>query len=639
MDGASRIRVILAFVLLGSLRPASEGAQPPTARPRAALGVWDTGQSSGVPLTLATLEGNTGWTPMSSDKTAAAFQGDAVMTNGRISAVVRKRASAIEVYSQKPEGAVARLQLRLLAPAGQPAARLQHVALVESTPGAVSLEVSYTTAHGTDLAAKIRLKRGDIALQTEPGKGAGHLRVECVSRFLALPDFFADDIVIDPRKIPLPSIEVPSENFLVHLTGNQDAIAMCVFENRQQDAKVTLAPQGEDRMITGSEVGFEGKKIWVALLDGPGIWHTRDLRSEDTGKVLRLDWKMPFPAEWRVDFTRSNDLTDSWDMLLQEQAGGSYVKPSWLGGGSKSVVPDSPELHQIDPGTFSRGTGGLEVSARRQRWSTVLGSYLYPCWSDHEGNGYLQPLRNKALQFRGPAIVYPVNRVPSTPVSAYTIVDVVRNILGVGPCEYILDLEGQKQEYKGRATCAVRDNLVRIYGQHRQKQQRAEVEKTLDDGLAFVTHIRGRISRYVEFSHQMRAYLAAQKQAHPELADSLAEWEKLVEEIDARVAARAAKIQTPAVVAQMNADFRKQVLDDEGPDALAKCKQYTSALVVIGDNQDELSAECRWVVKSLRQQAGMRMALDPRVAKVAEEIRAKTQVALRNPAVHEGARH
>src|SRR5262249_54283914 len=112
-----------------------------------------------------------------------------------------------------------------------------------------------------------------------------------------------------------------------------------------------------------------------------------------------------------------------------------------------------------------------------------------------------------------------------------------------------------------------------------------------------------------------------------------------VQEIDARVAARAEHIKTPVHVAQMNADFRKEVLDDESPDALRKCKKYTEALVVIGENQDELAGECRWVVKSLRQQAGLRMALDPRLGKIAEEIRAKPQEALRNPAVHEGARH
>jgi hypothetical protein len=324
---------------------------------------------------------------------------------------------------------------------------------------------------------------------------------------------------------------------------------------------------------------------------------------------------MPFPAQWRVDFTRSNDLTDSWEMLLQEHKGGGYVKPSWLGGGDQRLGPD------------------------RSRWNTVLGRYPYPCWSDPDGRGYLQPLRGKVLQLRGPVLVYPINRVKQTPLDAYTVVDVMRNTLGVGPCEHILDLEGQKSEYRGRATCGVRDTLNPIYQSHQQKQQRAKIDQTLDEGLAFVKHIRGRITRYVAFGHKLRQYLAGQRKVHPELAEFLAEMDQLAREIDSRVAARAAKIKTPAHVARMNEDFRKNVLDYDGPDALTRCQGYTRALVVIGDNQDELSGECRWVVKALRQRAGILMALDPRVAPVALEIRARTQEALRNPANHEGARH
>src|SRR5437660_9669819 len=226
-----------------------------------------------------------------------------------------------------------------------------------------------------------------------------------------------------------------------------------------------------------------------------------------------------------------------------------------------------------------------------------------------------------------------------TPLDAFTVVDVMRNTLGVGPCEHILDVEGQKQEYKGRATCSVRDHLGEIYGKNQQKQQRAEVDKTLNDGLIFVTHIRGRITRYVEFGHKMREYLADQKKAHPELNDVLSELDKMAAEIDARVAARAEKIKTPAHVAAMNEDFRKNVRDDDGPNALANSKKYSQALVEIGDNQDELSAECRWVVKALRQKAGILLAQQPRLAAVAAEIRARTQVALRNPANHEGAHH
>jgi hypothetical protein len=185
----------------------------------------------------------------------------------------------------------------------------------------------------------------------------------------------------------------------------------------------------------------------------------------------------------------------------------------------------------------------------------------------------------------------------------------------------------------------VRDTLNPIYERKQQKEQRAKVEKTLDEGLAFVQHIRGRITRYVAFGRSMREYLAGQKKAHPELAEFIAEMDELTRQIDARFAARAAKIKTPEDVARMNEDFRKRVLDNDGPDARKRCKEYTEALVEIGGNQDELSAECRWVVKALRQRAGIRMAVEPRVAPVAVEIRARTQEALRNPANHEGARH
>src|SRR5207245_1103599 len=144
---------------------------------------------------------------------------------------------------------------------------------------------------------------------------------------------------------------------------------------------------------------------------------------------------------------------------------------------------------------------------------------------------------------------------------------------------------------------------------------------------------------YVEFGHKMRAYLAEQKKAHPEMADFITEMDKIAQEIDARVAARADKIKTPDHVAAMNEGFRKNVLQDDGPDALAKSKKYAEALVVIGGEQDELSGECRYVVRALRQKAGMLLATNPRAASVAAEIRARTQEALRNPANHEGAHH
>jgi hypothetical protein len=606
----------LVLPLLGMCATRGADTAPaPEARSRAGISAWDTGRPSGEKLPAAALAGKNDWTAIAAGTTAAAFTGDAVLSNGRIVAVLRRQDAAVEVHAVEPEGAVARLRLHLLSAAGEPAVRLEQMALVENTKGSACLEASFRTAKGAEVAGRFRIKRGDVSVLAEPGSGAAKLRVECPGRFVVLPDFFADDITLDATRLPLAAVDLPSENFVLHPTGQGDAIALCVFENRQQDVRVTLSGEGDRRVVTGSEIGFEGKKVWVALLDAPQVWHVRDLAPADTGKVIPLAWKMPFPAQWRVDFARPNDLTDSWEMLLQEKKDGEYVKPSWLGGGEDRIGRD------------------------RKRWNTVLGEYPYPCWSDPDGQGYLQPLKSRVLKFAGPAVVYPINRVRQTPLDAYTVVDVMRNTLGVGPCEHILDLEGQKAEYRGQATCAVRDTLNPIYAKGRQKEKRDEVDKTLDEGLTFVKHIRGRITRYVEFGRKMRQYLAEQQKEHPDLAQFIAEMDRLTQEIDTRVAARRDKIRTPDDVARMNEEFRKNVLDDDGPDALKHCQQYTRALVEIGDNQDELSGECRWVVKTLRQRAGILMALDPRVAPVASEIRARTQEALRNPANHEGARH
>jgi hypothetical protein len=419
------ISPVVLFLLLWTAEAAKAGA----IQPKAGLAVWDTGQSA-APVSVSTaLGGKNAWMAIPLGKTTASFQGDAVLSNGRIVAVVRKGDAAVELHAIKPDGVVTRLRLRLLTSSGEPVTRLERVALVENTKANACLEATFKTSKGTEVSGKFRLKRGEVTIQAEPGIGASRLRVECSGRFVVLPDFFADDIAIDAVKLPLDAVELPSENFVLHMTGHGDAIAMCVFENRQQDVKVTLAGTGAQRFVTGSEIGFEGKKIWVALLEATRIWHTLDLATADTGKILPLGWKMPFPAQWRVDFTRAGDLTDSWEMLLQEAKDNDFIKPSWLGSGEERLPPS------------------------RQRWNTVLGTYPYPCWSDPELQGFLQPIKSRVLHFEGPVVVYPINRVKQTPLDAYTVVDVMRNTLGVGPCEHILDLEGQKSDYKGRATC------------------------------------------------------------------------------------------------------------------------------------------------------------------------------------------
>jgi hypothetical protein len=579
--------------------------------------IFDTGTATSTPITSEVLSKRDGWTVLPEDKTEHTFKGDAVVSNGKLAVVLRQKGRGAEVYSVGAKGLTSRAEL--VAASDAPAVALSSVKITENSPSGAAVDATFKTSTGGSLTLGFELKPGEVFVQTQPRSGAISLRVEAPCRFAVLPDFFADDIVIDAAALPVAEMELPSENFLLHMAGEGDAIVMAIWNPAQDDVRITLSGAEKARRIAGSEIRYaEGGKICVAALSGPGIWHMREIRRDEADKILHLKWKAPYAAHWRVDWQREDKLTDSWEMLTQKP-NGEYEKHGWYG--------------QVESfGNVDWLQGG------RKRWTTVLGFFLYPCWVDKDGAGFLQPLK-EPVRFQGPALIYPINRVEATPIEEFTLVDIMRATLGVGPCEYILDVEGQKKVSHGRPTCASRAILDDIYGKKDQKQKRAEVEKTLDEVIAFVRHIRGRIGDYETFAHEMTAYLEEQMLARPELADALTEMRDFVRKIDEHVARRKDGIKTPEYATKLVDDFRSTLIDYEGDDALAKCKRITAALVEVGGNQDELVGECRTVVKILRQRAVLAMAADPRVAPVAREVRRRTQQMLRNPTSYEAPRH
>lgn len=526
---------------------------------------------------------------------------------------------AVEVYSHRAillhslsgKEPVLRAQLEALPLTSfRPAS---NVTVVKNTAAAGAVEVAYKRGDGSQAGLRVELRMGQAFIETSPiGAPTAGLAIKAPCRFAVLPDFFADDIVVDATEIPVARGELPSENFLIHLLPDQSALVMAVWDVRGDDVEAVIGGEGKDRQIRATCIPFGPKgKIWVAALDAPGIWHVRDVAKDDAGKIVKLDWKPPFPAQWRMDWRRDDGFTDSWEIIAQ-RSDGNFVK-HWLG--RADTIP-----------------------ANRKRWTTVLGSFLYPCWIDKAGDAYIQPLA-KPFRWEGPAVIYPLGRTSGTPLDRFTVLDIVRNTLGVGPCEYILDLEGQQSRNKGRATCANRDTLNPIYQKGEQKKRRDEILRSLDEVMVFIRYIRERIQGYVDFGHDLLRYLAEQKKAHPELAERIAELERLARMIDDYVEKRRKEIKTPDEAQALVDEFRKTMLDYEGPDAFERCKKFTSAIVDIGGNQDELVGETRLAVKLVRQRAGLLMAIDPRIGEIAREVRARAQKVLRSPAGHEGARH
>ncbi|MDZ4860025.1 MAG: hypothetical protein SGI88_13690 [Candidatus Hydrogenedentes bacterium] len=583
--------------------------------------IFDTNTSSEVSIQSANISARAGWIAVPEDTVEHSFKGDAVILNDRIAIMVRRSGHGAEVFSFGPEGPVSCASLTLTDSDG--ATPLQSLKIANNVQDNVAIEAEYSAANGEPQGMRLELTVGQPFVKVQPLKRARAIIVGAPCDYVVLPDFFADDIVIGAEDIPAQTAELPSENFLLQLFDQGNGIVMNVWDKRNQDVRVTMGKAAGRSVIESTEIEFgEGNAVWVAVMTRPGIWHGRFVSEKDSDKILSLDWMRPFPAVWRVDWRTADSLTDSWEMAI-ENPDGSFRKS---------------DLFEVSRDDWTDEDWWFDNKPRR-RWNTGgIGGYWYPCWFDKEGKAYLQPLK-KGTRFAGPAVVYPINRSSDTPLSDYTVTDVVRNTLGVGPCQYILDLEGQGLSFKGKPTCAIRDFLDPIYEKGEQGSRTADVNQALDDVLVFMRLIRGRIEQYSGFGNDMQAYLSDQRGKNPGLTDFLDEMLELAREIDAGVERRKEGMNTPEHATALVDEFRTTLVGYLGPDASKRCETLTSGFVKIGDNQDELVAECRRAVKVLRQRAALEMARDSRVAPIVAEIRTRTQAVLRDPVNYEAARH
>ena len=632
-----RATVLAAVFVLGGA--ACCGAEPDLA-PGPFTYLYDLPESQSIAVSPRWLSEKAGWSKLEEDDTAHRFAGAAVFVNDKIVAVLAKQTANVDVYSRQTPGL--KLCARL-APICSGRAGLKRTSLwiKENTLGSVSLEIGLQSAANRESHVVYELNAGQPFVKTTAGPGVEKLRVRAPCRFAVMPDFFGDDIVVDASTISVDRAELPSENFFLHMIHGGQAIVMTVSESRDNDVQIVLSDT-EPRNIASSDISY-GKKpnIWIAILADQGIWHQRRIDLADAGSVIDLDWKAPFAALWRVDWNTADKLTDSWEMLLQHPDG-KYVMQGWF------------EQDESVGQRFGEEFGGRDWNKPgRLRWNPVLGRFAFPCWIDNDRRGHLQPLekrrysgRGEVYNFSGPAIVYPIDRVKmrpfETPLEKLTVVDLVRMTLGVGPCEYILDLEGQKRNSRGVATCYARDVINAIYKEGTQLQNGPAIDEHLTAATAFIRNVRERIDLYVEFGREMTDYLERQKRLHSDQrqhAQFINERLQVTKRLEQSFEENRERICTPAYAEETAQDFRRQLLTYTQDDAFAKCDTQMRIFTSIGGAQDGLVAACRMIVKILRQRSGIAMTENPEVKDIAAEVRARTQAVLRNPTPYEAPRH
>ena len=537
------------------------------------------------------------WKQINKDGTP---EGDAVLLNGSIAVVVRKKGGGVDLYAKCAEGWIRRAGL---APAeGGKTLSTGAIKAVHTSEDSPTIELTLPGVEGGVMGFALK----DPVLPAVKVSRRG--RIECL-RILApcrlgiLPDFFADDLVVDAQRIPVERAEVPSDNFFLHMLADGASILAAVWEKNEKDLQVNLSGKGENRVIASTDIFFSSDgAIWVAVLEQKGIWYSRNFTKEEGIKGGELDWDVPFIAKWKGNFTREDGLIES--QLFCIGGSGRNVNPIVRKGGKlrASLNPSDPK----DP--------------------------MFPF-----------------VGYNGIMVIYPTSRTKETPLDRLCLDDLLRECLGSQPCAYILDVSARTATNKGIFTCSYGATFGKIIPRELPryervaamtlKEERAFVRRQNEDVLIFITHIQDRINVYVSFLQWLLQYLDEQEKAHPELADFIGRMRNLAKEkmfmYGGRYEDPIRKADGAKRAEPLLAKVYKALEVDTPECATAALGAVPAIPQSIGDPQDLRVAQLRVRTKQLRTMAMMEMAVNPSAGEIAREIRKRTEEALRNPSGYE----
>jgi hypothetical protein len=200
--------------------------------------------------------------------------------------------------------------------------------------------------------------------------------------------------------------------------------------------------------------------------------------------------------------------------------------------------------------------------------------------------------------WRGPVIVYPIDRSRGTPLTTILPMDVLRSTLGVGPCQYILDAEGLGGDEPAPPDAVV-GWIERLVKKKRAARSAEEIKARLDAMLNHLAAVRARIDDYAAFGKQVRHVCreAAKKDSEKEVVKAAAAVLAICDRLDHDLARGRKGMQTPDEAAKLAREIAALI---EKPDALTGFEAPGTALRAIGHAFDATLARSRMAARRMK---------------------------------------
>ena len=185
------------------------------------------------------------------------------------------------------------------------------------------------------------------------------------------------------------------------------------------------------------------------------MWHAQAISAGDAKAETALQWTPAFPAKWRADSARRERFV---------RGPGTFTTRA-----SRAMLPPAP-TDRPSPCCLE----GDRALLRLAQEATVCP----PGWS-----------------YPSSLVVYGMDRSRTTPLTTFCPIDILRNTLGVGPCQYILQTEGLASETNPTPD-SVMTAVEKQFKRKKEKIAAQEIREMLDQMVRHVGHAQARIRQY-----------------------------------------------------------------------------------------------------------------------------------------------
>ncbi len=537
--------------------------------------------------------------------------------NSHVILVTRKGAPGVECHYRLGGQMIQGPTLVAAAGDGDRAEAIAAFRVVESDSARALFEVNSTTGSGKMVSTRYLLGKDGPLVEAQAGEGMKQLLVECKSRYAVVPDIFAGDFVIDPALFQPARLRLPSENLLLQLTANGNAIVACAWRSGEQAVRLMLDGSGGGRAIIATEIGCSQEApVSVAILAAPAIWHEVPIKSLDHVQDTKAGWKVPFRALWRADYPRTDGVIDSWKCVLRDAKGGYEGF-------------------------------GVQPKQSRTVWTSARGTFAYPVCIEGDAC-FLRKTRFEGqpdikYDDERSVVIYPYKTIGGSPAGTFGAFDVLGETLRNTPQASLLEnfeiKHMERDRWTAMATCPITEDFEKAFDAGEERVQKSFLLGRLDAMDNFVISIRDRMNEYLEWQKKTREFIAMTKASQPRLGTLADEFDGILAQFDRIYERRKLDELTPAAARRLTEKVIALIdSSEEGKDETSK--QIGRDMRTIGGNQDGSIGEFRMFTKWLRQRAAQRMAeaQDDAAFEFAREVRQRTMAMLQGAFGHEGAR-